>query len=97
MLDYKIAIRTQKIAKEIGVTIKLSTRKNKKLDVFKEDKKICSIGDIRYNDYHSYKNAEEDGEVAKGTAEKRRTAYLKRHGVYPENSCGYFAEMLLWT
>ncbi len=88
MPDYKIAARTLEIAKELGVIVKLSTRKNKKLDVFSDEKKVCSIGDIQYRDYHLYIEAEQSGEVSKGTAEKRRDAYRKRHGVYPVNSCG---------
>ena len=32
-------------AAKIGVTIKPSTRKNKKIDVFKDNKKVASIGD----------------------------------------------------
>ena len=95
--NYKIATRSKMIAQELGVTVKLSNRKNKKIDVFKDGKRICSIGDIRYMDYHLYIRAEKVGEVSKGTAEKRRDAYRKRHGTYPINSCGYFAEMLLWT
>ena len=82
---------------EFGVTVKLSARKNKKLDVFIDGKKVCSIGDNRYKDYHLYIEAEKKGEIVKRTAEKRRTAYRKRHRVYPINSCVFFAEMLLWT
>ena len=38
-------------ASKLGVSVKLSTRKNKKLDVFKGDKKVASIGDNRYTDF----------------------------------------------
>ena len=38
-------------ASKLGVTIKVSTVKNKKLDVFKDGKKVASIGDIR-SDYY---------------------------------------------
>lgn len=96
-MAYNISSRTKKVAKEIGVSVKPSTRKNKKLDVYKNGKKVCSIGDTRYNDYHTYKAKERSGKVEKGTSEKRRKAYLSRHGAYRKNTCGYFAEMLLWT
>ena len=38
-------------ARLIGVQVKASTRKNKKLDVFKNSEKIASIGDKRYSDF----------------------------------------------
>ena len=41
-------------AKELGLTIKLSQFKMKKLDVYKDNVYINSIGDSRYNDYGSY-------------------------------------------
>ena len=34
--------------------IKPSTRKDKKIDVYKDNKYICSIGDINYYDYPTY-------------------------------------------
>lgn len=92
-MNYKISSRTKRIAKEIGVTVKPSTRKNKKVDVFDDSgKKLCSIGDSRYQDYHLYKK-----EKGKALSEKRRNAYLARHGSYKKDTCGYYAEMLLWT
>jgi hypothetical protein len=38
-------------AKELGVTIKPSTQLHKKIDVYKNGRKIASIGDKRYKDY----------------------------------------------
>ena len=37
-------------AKRLGVTVEASKRKHKKLDVFKDGKKVASIGDLRYSD-----------------------------------------------
>ena len=37
--------RAKERAKTLGVEIKPSTRKNKKLDVFKQGEKVASIGD----------------------------------------------------
>lgn len=52
--DYNIA-KTN--AKKIGVVVKKSTRKNKKLDVFNQDGKyLKSIGDINYQDFTVHKD-----------------------------------------
>ena len=69
--DFAIA---KKNAKKLGVEVKRSTRKNKKLDIFRGGVKIASIGDLRYNDFHSYKRT-------KGIefAKKRQTLYRIRH------------------
>jgi hypothetical protein len=48
---YHITDYTKKKAKEIGVQIKPSTKKNKKIDVFRDGRLIVSVGDIRYYDY----------------------------------------------
>jgi len=45
-------------ARKIGVTVKSSTNKNKKLDVFDTSgKKITSIGDIKYSDFLQHGDA----------------------------------------
>ena len=69
--DFAIAKRN---AKKIGVEIKPSTRKNKKLDVFRGGVKVASIGDTRYNHYHSYIRTK-----GKEFADKRRRLYKIRH------------------
>jgi len=71
---YVISEYSRKQAKKLGVDIELSTRKNKKLDVFKDGKLIASIGDTRYNDYHSYLK-----EKGKSYADERRRLYHLRH------------------
>ena len=84
----------KKNAKKLGVEIKRSTRKNKKLDVFRKGVKIASIGDLRYNDFHSYKRT-------KGIefAKKRQTLYRIRHAknIKVIGSAGYYSNLLLWT
>ena len=60
-------------AKKLKVDIRPSNFKNKKIDVFKDDVFICSIGDIRYFDFPSYL------EINKEMAEKRRMLYHQRH------------------
>ena len=91
MFEIKAHHREQ--AKRIGVTIKPSTRKNKKIDVFKDGKKVASIGDTRYNDFISYKET-------KGIkfAKERKRLYRIRHGRFADNkgTPGYYALNILW-
>ena len=78
-------------AKKLGVEIKPSKIKNKKIDVFKGDVFICSIGDSRYNDYPTYL------EINRELADKRRMLYHQRHKKDNiENTKGYYALKILW-
>ena len=78
-------------AKKLVVEIKPSKIKNKKIDVFKGDVFICSIGDSRYNDYPTYL------EINKELAEKRRMLYHQRHKKENiEGTKGYYALKILW-
>lgn len=74
-------------AKKIGVTVKPSEVKNKKLDVFKDDKKVASIGDIRYSDFLQHND------------EQRKKNYKSRHNKdrKVKGSAGYYADKILWT
>jgi len=90
MSEYRIKKYSFDKAKELGVTIKPSTNKKKKIDVFKQGKKIASIGDVNYLDYPSY--LEKD----KNLADERRRLYKARHGKRPLNSTGYYANQILW-
>ena len=51
---YKITQYSKDKAKELNVTITPSTKPNKKIDVYKNNKKVASIGNINYFDYPSY-------------------------------------------
>lgn len=85
---YDIADYTKKKAKAIGVEIKVSTRKYKKLDVYKDNRKIGSVGDTRYTDYAHLK------EVNPALARERRRLYHLRHN---KNTTGEkLARELLW-
>jgi hypothetical protein len=97
-MSYTISQYSFNQAKKLGVTIKPSTRKNKKIDVFKNDKKIASIGDIRYNDYTIYMKLEKEGKVKKDTAKERRRLYRIRHDKEKDKigSAGYYAYYILW-
>jgi Mn-dependent DtxR family transcriptional regulator len=91
---YQISQRIKDNAKKLGVTVKPSTNKNKKIDVFKDDKKIASVGAIGYKDYNVF--LKEDG---KEVAEERRRLYKIRHQK-DRNKVGtpsYWAFKLLWN
>ena len=45
---YEITNYTYKQAKKLGVSVKNSTNKTKKIDVYKNGKKIASVGAIIY-------------------------------------------------
>lgn len=83
-----------KNASKLGVEIKPSKLKNKKLDIFKDDKKIASIGDTRYNDYRSY--IKSDGLAF---ANERKRLYKIRHNKDKDNvgSKSFYADRILWA
>ncbi len=97
-MAYNIKTYTKNQAKKIGVTVKPSKTKGKKIDVFKKGVKVASVGAIGYKDYPSYMELEKKGKVPKGTASKRRKLYKLRHknDRSVRNSNGYYADKLLW-
>lgn len=97
-MSYKITQYTKLIAKELGVTVKPSTVKGKKIDVFKAGKKIASIGAIGYNDFPTLLEKERFGIVPKGEADKRQKLYKIRHESdrHEVGTPGYYADKLLW-
>lgn len=86
---YSILPYTKAKAKALGVEIKPSKKKNKKIDVYTDDG-VISIGDKRYKDYPTYKKF--DGTP---TADFRRRLYLARHK-RDTGLAGYYARELLW-
>ena len=90
---YKITQYSKDQALKLGVNIKPSTNKKKKIDVFKNDKKIVSIGAINYDDYPTYikKNGIK-------YADDRRRLYKIRHKKDRSvvNTAGYYADKILW-
>lgn len=71
---YIIQPYTYKRAKELGVVVKPSTVRGKKIDVYDEGKKVASIGAVGYKDYPTY--LKENG---KEYADDRRRLYHIRH------------------
>jgi len=90
---YQITNRTKKNAKKLGVVVKNSTNPKKKIDVFKDNKKIATIGAVGYNDYPTFIKKK-----GKAFAEIRRKAYKSRHEKTRKvvGSPSYYADKLLW-
>ena len=90
---YQITNYTKSKAKKIGVSVKPSTNKKKKIDVFKNDKKIASVGATGYGDYPTFLKKQ-----GKELAEERRRLYKIRHSKDRNkiNSNGWYADKLLW-
>lgn len=97
-MGYKIKRYTYQQAEKLGVDVKPSKTKGKKIDVFKNGEKIASVGALGMNDYPTYLEKEKDGVIEKGTANRRRKAYKMRHEKdrHVRGSKGYYADKLLW-
>ena len=89
---YKITDYSKNQAKKLNVEIKPSTNKNKKIDVFKNNKKIASIGANSYLDFPNYLL------IDKQLANERRKNYKKRHEKDRKKigTPGYYADKILW-
>jgi len=90
---YDISERTYEIAKKLNLTIKPSLKVGKKIDVYKNNEFIKSIGAINYNDYHIYLKIDKD------LAEKHRKSYIARHkkGILKQDLGEILALKLLWS
>ena len=88
---YDIKEYSYKKAHEIGTTIRPSTRKNKKIDVYVDDDYIISIGDSRYSDYPTYLETH-----GKEYANERKRLYHLRHKKDLNHFKGFMAMYILW-
>jgi hypothetical protein len=90
---YNITNYTYKQAKILGVKVKHSKNKTKKIDVYRKNKKIASVGAYGMNDYPTYIKK-------KGLkyANTRRRLYKMRHEKdrHKKWSNGWLADKLLW-
>jgi hypothetical protein len=84
---------TYRKAKKIGVIVKPSTVKNKKIDVFRNGHKIASVGAKGMNDYPTYIKTH-----GLTYANTRRRLYKIRHNKDRKTkwSRGWLADQLLW-
>jgi hypothetical protein len=92
-MAYSITNYTKSQAKKLGVVVKPSSIKGKKIDVFKNDQKIASVGALGYSDYPTYIKTK-----GKAYADERRRLYKIRHSKdrNVKGSDGYYADKLLW-
>lgn len=92
-MTYLITDYTYQQAKKLGVEVRPSTKKNKKIDVFKNGKLVSSVGDDRYKDFGTYIK-----EKGLEYANKRRELYKVRHEKDRKKvgTGGFWADRLLW-
>lgn len=90
---YRITRYSHQQAKRLGVTIRPSIVQGKKLDVFKNGKKVASVGALGYMDYPTFLKSK-----GLSVANKRRRAYRQRHAKdrKQKGTPGYYADQLLW-
>lgn len=89
---YEITDWTKKRARELGYTVKPSSNPKKKIDVYKDSKKIGTVGQKSYGDYGTYLNTK-----GKTFADQKRKGYLARTAWCnkPNSNCR-LARELLW-
>ena len=92
-MQYVIKQYTFDQANKHGYIVKLSSNRKKKLDVYKGNLKIASIGDREYKDYPTY--IQENGI---DYAKTRRALYHNRHkkDIEIKGSNGWLSSVLLW-
>jgi hypothetical protein len=90
---YSITRYSYAQAERLGVRIKPSTVQGKKIDVFKGNNKIASIGDTAYSDYPTYIQTH-----GLAYAQERRRLYRLRHASNAKvvGSPAYYALQILW-
>ena len=91
-MSYKILKQQTAAAKKLGVIIKPSTVKGKKIAVFKKGEKVADIGALGYGDYWTYYSADPY------LAREKRKAYQARHNGEQNKigSPGFYAWYILW-
>lgn len=93
-MSYRITNYTKEQASKLGVIVKTSLVKGKKIDVFnKKGEKLASVGAIGYGDYPTFKLTH-----GKEYADNRRKLYKQRHESdrHVRGSAGWYADKLLW-
>jgi hypothetical protein len=87
---YNITDYSKRQARLLDVEIKPSTDKTKKIDIFKDGKKIASSGFYGMKDYGQYLK-----EKGKAYADERRRLYHIRHAK-DKSLNAYFSKKILW-
>jgi hypothetical protein len=87
---YNITDYSYRQAKLLGVEIKPSMNKTKKIDIYKDGKKIASSGFYGMKDYGQYLK-----EKGKPYADERRRLYHIRHAK-DKSLNAFYAKKILW-
>lgn len=93
-MAYSISTYSYGRARALGVVIKPSTVKGKKIDVFnRKGEKLASIGALGYGDYPTFKR-----KYGAEYANMKRRAYKSRHAYnrFKRGTPGYYADQILW-
>lgn len=88
-MSYIITDYTKNKAKEIGVEVRPSKNPKKKVDVYRNDVFLHSIGAVSYKDFPTFTK-----EKGREFADERRRLYHIRHK--EETLGGLLAKWLLW-
>jgi|694.fasta_scaffold12857_11 hypothetical protein len=94
-MAYRIKPYSYAQAKKLGVTIKPSVLKGKKIDVFnRQGEKLASIGALGMGDYPTFMQTK-----GKEFADIRRKAYKSRHAKdrIVRGTAGFYADRILWS
>ena len=97
-MSYPITKEIRERAKAIGIEVKPSQKKGKKLDAYKDGVLQSSFGAKGYMDYHLYKKKE-----GQQVANEKRKQYKARHEKDRKVkyrggklTAGYLADKILW-
>jgi len=92
-MPYTITKYTRRQARRIGVTVKPSLNRTKKIDVFRDGIKIAAVGAYGMNDYPTYMKLR-----GSKYAKTRRRLYKIRHDSDRKEKWtnGWLADQLLW-
>jgi len=92
-MAYKPTKRQLLNAQKLGVMIVPSSNSRKKIDVYRNGKKISEIGATGYLDYDGYIRTE-----GLTFANERRRLYKLRHEKdrHRKGTAGYYADKILW-
>lgn len=93
MKKYIPTLRQERAARELGVRIQPAKNKAKKLDVYREGRKVASIGARGYMDYDLWL-----AEKGPTYAAERRRLYKIRHenNRHKVGSPGWYSDKILW-
>lgn len=93
MSSYVVTQRTKDQAKRLGVVVRPSANPRKKVDVYRDSRRVATVGQAGAKDYPMYLKE------SKTLAEERRRLYKVRHEKYrhKEGTPAWYADRLLWS